>query len=140
MLRLNTLFKHVCYHPLEHQIVTTGTDHKITFWETFDGSMIRELEGALSGSVNCIEVSPDGVYFVSGGSDKIVKVRLLFSVVSKRRHSFHIDVAVAFQIFCRVHCSKNCMSGIIFIANIFKFRFFNDAACYASQVNCCEIR
>jgi WD40 repeat protein len=83
MLRVNTLFKYVCYHPLEHQIVTTGTDHKISFWETFDGSMIRELEGALSGAVNCIDVSPDGAYFVSGGSDKIVKVWSVLSSVSQ---------------------------------------------------------
>jgi len=74
MLRVNTLFKYVCYHPDEHQLVTTGTDHKLGFWETFDGSMIRELDGSLSGSVNSIDISKDGVYLVSGGTDKIVKL------------------------------------------------------------------
>jgi len=75
MLRVNTLFKYVSYHPLEHQVVTTGTDRKIGFWETFDGSLIRELDGSLTDSVNAIDVSDDGVYVVSGGADHIVKVR-----------------------------------------------------------------
>ena len=74
MLRVNTLFKYVAYHPLEHQVVTTGTDRKIGFWETFDGSLIRELDGSLTESVNAIDVSDDGVYVVSGGCDKIIKV------------------------------------------------------------------
>ena len=74
MLRVNTLFKSVAYHPLEHQVVTTGTNRKIGFWETFDGSLIRELDGSLTNSVNAIDVSEDGVYIVSGGADKLVKV------------------------------------------------------------------
>jgi len=78
MLRVNTLFKYVSYHPLEHQVVTTGTDRKIGFWETYDGSLIRELDGSLSNSVNCIDVSEDGIYIVSGGSDKLIKVSVTF--------------------------------------------------------------
>ena len=70
----NTLFKHVSYHPLEHQVVTTGTDRKIGFWETFDGSLIRELDGSLTDSVNAVDVCDDGVYVVSGGSDHLIKV------------------------------------------------------------------
>ena len=76
MLRVNTLFKYVSYHPLEHQVISTGTDRKIGFWETFDGSLIRELDGSLTDSVNAVDVSDDGVYVVSGGSDKIIKVSL----------------------------------------------------------------
>jgi len=79
MIRVNTLFKYVCYHPLEHQLLTTGTDRKIGFWETLDASMARELDGALTGSVNALDVSPDGMYFVSGGDDKMVKVMLRVS-------------------------------------------------------------
>jgi WD40 repeat protein len=74
MIRVNTLFKYVCYHPMEHQVLTTGTDRKVGYWETFDGSMIRELEGSLSGSVNALDISSDGTYFVSGGDDKLIKV------------------------------------------------------------------
>src|SRR5262249_55005057 len=74
MIRVNTLFKYVCYHPMEHQILTTGTDRKIGYWKTYDGSMIRELDGSLSGSVNAIAISTDGAYFVTGGDDKLIKV------------------------------------------------------------------
>jgi len=79
MLRVNTLFKSVAYHPLEHQVVTTGTNRKIGFWETFDGSLIRELDGSLTNSVNALDVSEDGVYIVSGGADKLVKVCFTFT-------------------------------------------------------------
>jgi len=81
MLRVNTLFKYVSYHPLEHQIISTGTDRKIGFWETFDGALIRELDGSLTDSVNAVDVSDDGVYIVNGGSDKIIKVSLLLRVL-----------------------------------------------------------
>ena len=74
MIRINTLFKNVCYHPLEHQLLTTGTDRKLAYWETLDASMVRELDGSMTGSVNALDVSADGKYFVSGGDDKMVKV------------------------------------------------------------------
>uniref|UniRef100_S4RY15 Cilia- and flagella-associated protein 52 n=1 Tax=Petromyzon marinus TaxID=7757 RepID=S4RY15_PETMA len=72
----NTLFKCACYHPEEFQIITSGTDRKIGFWEVFDGSLIRELEASQSGSINGMDVSPDGEYFVTvkGGDDKLIKV------------------------------------------------------------------
>jgi len=76
MIRVNTLFKYVCYHPLEHQLLTTGTDRKLGYWETLDASLVRDLEGSLTGSVNALDVSPDGMYFVCGGDDKMVKVML----------------------------------------------------------------
>ena len=74
MIRVNTLFKFVCYHPAEHQIITTGTDRKVGYFETYDGSMIRELEGSLSGAINSMDISDDGQYFVSAGDDKLVQV------------------------------------------------------------------
>jgi len=81
MMRVNTLFKSVCYHPLGHQLLTTGTDRKLGYWETFDASMVRELDGSLTGSVNALDISPDGLYFVCGGDDKMVKVRFIVSIV-----------------------------------------------------------
>ncbi|XP_047143851.1 cilia- and flagella-associated protein 52 isoform X1 [Hydra vulgaris] len=70
----NSMFKVVCYRPDECQILTAGTDHKISCWETYDGSPIRELEGTKSGSINGLDISPDGFYFVTGGEDKLIKV------------------------------------------------------------------
>jgi len=38
--------------------------------------MIRELDGSISGSVNALDISRDGQFFVSGGDDKLIKVWL----------------------------------------------------------------
>ncbi|XP_069510674.1 cilia- and flagella-associated protein 52 [Ambystoma mexicanum] len=74
MILANTLFRCVCYHPEEFQIITSGTDRKIGYWEVFDGSPIRELEGSMSGSVNGMDISSEGDHFVTGGDDKLIKV------------------------------------------------------------------
>uniref|UniRef100_A0A8C9PDF5 Cilia- and flagella-associated protein 52 n=1 Tax=Spermophilus dauricus TaxID=99837 RepID=A0A8C9PDF5_SPEDA len=74
MILANTLFQCVCYHPEEFQIITSGTDRKIAYWEVFDGSVIRELEGSLSGSINGMDITQEGVHFVTGGSDHLLKV------------------------------------------------------------------
>ncbi|MEW5298669.1 MAG: hypothetical protein WDW36_001762 [Sanguina aurantia] len=42
----NTFFKSVVYHPDESQLVTTGTDRKITYWDAFDGTAIRIIDGS----------------------------------------------------------------------------------------------
>ena len=74
MIHANTLFKFVCYHPDESQIITSGTDRKISYWATYDGSMIRDLEGSNSGSVNGMDITSDGACFVTGGDDQLIKV------------------------------------------------------------------
>uniref|UniRef100_A0A8C8LTS4 Cilia- and flagella-associated protein 52 n=1 Tax=Oncorhynchus tshawytscha TaxID=74940 RepID=A0A8C8LTS4_ONCTS len=74
MVLANTLFRSVCYHPEEYQIITSGTDRKIGYWEVYDGSAIRELEGSLSGAINGMHISQSGQHFVTGGDEKLVKV------------------------------------------------------------------
>ncbi|XP_063039846.1 cilia- and flagella-associated protein 52-like [Engraulis encrasicolus] len=74
MVLANTLFKTVCYHPEEYQILTSGTDRKIAYWEVFDGAAIRELEGSQSGAINGMHITLDGEHFVTGGDDKLVKM------------------------------------------------------------------
>ncbi|XP_011496716.1 PREDICTED: cilia- and flagella-associated protein 52 [Ceratosolen solmsi marchali] len=70
----NTMYMAACFSPNNIQILTCGTDRKISYWETLDGLMIRELEGSGVGALNCIDISPDGKYFVTGGNDSIVKL------------------------------------------------------------------
>lgn len=70
----NTLFRCVCFEPEECQVITSGTDRKISYWELYDGTLIRELDGSRSGSVNGMDISLDGQYYVTAGDDKIVKV------------------------------------------------------------------
>ncbi|XP_072259665.1 cilia- and flagella-associated protein 52 [Pyxicephalus adspersus] len=74
MILDNTLFRCVCYHPEEFQIITSGTDRKIVYWEVFDGSPIRGVEGSMSGSINGMDISDNGSHFVTGGNDKLIKV------------------------------------------------------------------
>ncbi|KAK2514895.1 hypothetical protein Q9966_015577 [Columba livia] len=66
MILDNTLFKCVCYHRGEYQIITSGTDRKIVYWEVLDGSAIREVQGSLSSSINGMDITSDGVSFVTG--------------------------------------------------------------------------
>lgn len=56
------------------QILTCGTDRKIAYWETLDCSLVREVEGSSVGALNCMDISPDGRFFVTGSGDSIVKV------------------------------------------------------------------
>ena len=46
---------------------------KVGYWETYDGSQIRELEGSQTDSINGMDTY--GSYFVTGGGDKLIKVR-----------------------------------------------------------------
>jgi hypothetical protein len=59
------------YNYEENQIVTSGTDRKIAYWETLDGSPIRELEGSMSGAINGMDITQDGHKFITGGDDKV---------------------------------------------------------------------
>lgn len=70
----STLFKQVLFHPDESQILTTGSDRKITYWGTFDGQIIRMLDGSETGEINALSITSSGDYFVSGGEDKVVKI------------------------------------------------------------------
>lgn len=44
----STQFRNVQYHPDESQLLTCGSDRKITYWDAVDGTAIRILEGSES--------------------------------------------------------------------------------------------
>eukprot|EP01065_Artemidia_motanka_P044429 TRINITY_DN6323_c0_g1_i1.p1 TRINITY_DN6323_c0_g1~~TRINITY_DN6323_c0_g1_i1.p1 ORF type:complete len:639 (+),score=216.67 TRINITY_DN6323_c0_g1_i1:117-2033(+) len=69
-----TYFKAVAFCPDESQILTTGSDKKITYWDTFECSEIRELEGSKTGEINSLDIEPDGQSYATGGGDKIMKL------------------------------------------------------------------
>lgn len=72
----NSLFKAVAFSPDELQIVTGGTDRKIAYWGTKDGSLIRDLEAGAA-AINTIDqctIDSENAYIVTGGDDKIIKV------------------------------------------------------------------
>ncbi|ORY53214.1 WD40 repeat-like protein [Rhizoclosmatium globosum] len=68
-----SFFKAVSYYPDESQLLTSGTDRKVAYWEAFDGSLIRELEASQSDTINGLDIAANGKHFVIGGSDKLVK-------------------------------------------------------------------
>jgi WD40 repeat protein len=68
------LFQCIGYHPEEFHIVTGGSDRKIAYWESYDGAQIRELEASKSGTINGLDIDANGQLFVTGSSDKLVKV------------------------------------------------------------------
>ncbi|KAF6201741.1 hypothetical protein GE061_004136 [Apolygus lucorum] len=71
-----TLFLCLRFHPSGCQLLTTGTNRQIGYWETFDGALIREIEGSRSAALNALDISSDGVYVASGGNDQYVKLWL----------------------------------------------------------------
>lgn len=64
----------VKYHPNGCQLVTTGTNRQLGYWEVFDGSLVREIEGSKSAALNTLDISKNGLYMVTGGNDQYVKV------------------------------------------------------------------
>jgi len=70
----STMFKNIVYHPDESQLLTTGSDRKITYWDTFDGQAIRVLEGSNEGELTTLSISKSGSNFVSGGQDRLLKL------------------------------------------------------------------
>lgn len=70
----STMFKQVLYHPDESQVLTTGSNRKITYWDCFDGQAIRMLDGSETGEIHALAITESGEHFVSGGQDKLVKL------------------------------------------------------------------
>merc|ERR1719169_206634 len=70
----STMFKSLCYHPDESQLLTCGSDRKIAYWDTFDGQAIRVLEGSEEGELTSLAISKSGSHYVSGGEERLVKL------------------------------------------------------------------
>lgn len=70
----STLFKSLVYHPDESQLLTTGSDRKIGYWDTFDGQAIRVLEGSEEGELTTLSISKSGSHYVSGGEERLLKL------------------------------------------------------------------
>jgi hypothetical protein len=48
---------------------------QITYWDAYDCQAIRVVEGSGSATVGALVTSPDGEALVSGGADRLVKLR-----------------------------------------------------------------
>jgi WD40 repeat protein len=67
------VFLSVLYHPDESQILTCGTNFKITYWDASDGQAIRVIEGG-DGPVTGLDIDSNGEFFVSVSDDKLMKI------------------------------------------------------------------
>lgn len=67
------VFESVLYHPDESQMLTCGSNHKITYWDATDGQAIRVIDGGEE-AMTSLDVEPGGEFFVSGSQDKLLKV------------------------------------------------------------------
>ncbi|KAF7267221.1 hypothetical protein GWI33_019550 [Rhynchophorus ferrugineus] len=116
ILFANTLFMCVRYYPTGVQILTGGSDRKVAYWEVLDGCLVRELEGSPTGTINSLDISPNGEYFVTGGNDQIIKLWKYQEGLTT-----HIGVGHA-AVITSVHFSADgryiisaCASGSIFV-------------------------
>lgn len=69
-----TQFKDVVGLPDGSQVLTCGTDRKLTYWDANDSNPIRITDGSETSTINCLAISSDGDKFVSAGEEKIVQV------------------------------------------------------------------
>ncbi|KAJ4457288.1 putative Cilia- and flagella-associated protein 52 [Paratrimastix pyriformis] len=72
-LLASTNFKGVSYTPDNAQILTCGTDRKVVYWDDFDGSTIRELEGSPN-ELAALDIDRTSYAFATAGADKIVRL------------------------------------------------------------------
>lgn len=70
------VFKSIVYHPECAQLLTTGSDRRIGYWEVFDGQLLRSLETCdkEQGEISSLSMMKNGQHFLSGGSDGVVKI------------------------------------------------------------------
>lgn len=67
------LYEAALFHPDGSQLLTCGSNHHITYYDAYDGSLIRVLKGG-ENAVRALDVVVGGEMFVSGGADNLVKV------------------------------------------------------------------
>lgn len=69
----STVFNAILYHPDESQLLTCGSNHKVSYWDAYDGTAIRVVDGG-SAEMTTLDIDPSGHVFVSGGADNVLKV------------------------------------------------------------------
>lgn len=70
----STVFRRILYHPDESQMLTCGSDRRITYFDSFDGEAIRILEEASEAELLAMDIEASGTLFTSGGRDGLLKV------------------------------------------------------------------
>ncbi|XP_075161286.1 cilia- and flagella-associated protein 52 isoform X2 [Haematobia irritans] len=115
----NTQFMTAKYFPTGVQILTCGTDGRICYWAAYNGSLIRDLQASNKSSVNHIDINGTGDYFVSVGSDQLVKLwdYNRGTVVAQGNEHAAAVLSVAFSP-CGKFIVTGCSDGCIIIWDI----------------------
>mmetsp|Transcript_18580 Transcript_18580/g.25664 ORF Transcript_18580/g.25664 Transcript_18580/m.25664 type:complete len:653 (+) Transcript_18580:70-2028(+) len=69
----SNVFESVLYHPDESQMLTCGSNHKISYWDSADCQVIRVIDGG-DDMMTCLDIMLSGEFFVSGSKDKLMKI------------------------------------------------------------------
>lgn len=59
---------------LTMQVVTTGSDRKIAYWDAYDGSAVRVTDASDDAAVCDVHVDAEGEAIVSCGADSLVQL------------------------------------------------------------------
>ena len=66
----NAVFKDMLYHPDESQYLTCGTNCKLSYWDAYDASAIRKIDGG-DAAMTCLYIQFNGNFFASGSADNL---------------------------------------------------------------------
>ena len=69
----STAFKEAHLNAEEYQVLTTGSDRKITYWEKYDGQIIRSVEGS-DKELNTLALTREGKHFITGVQDGQLRI------------------------------------------------------------------
>lgn len=79
---------------------------QVVYWDAYDGSAIRELEGLLTGSINAMDISQGGTHFVTGtGSTPFCYHHYVFGFFFNFHSSFHWFICIYLHLtgfFCPI--------------------------------------
>jgi cilia- and flagella-associated protein 52 len=70
----NAFFTGLSFFPDDSQMVTVGSDRKLTFWDTFDGSAVRVTSGSDTSALSDVHIDAAGRMLASAGGDGLVQV------------------------------------------------------------------
>ncbi|RLN61943.1 hypothetical protein BBJ29_003417 [Phytophthora kernoviae] len=70
----STVFRRVLYHPDESQLLTCGSDRRITYFDAYDGEAIRFLEEAADHEMLAMDIEQSGTLFATGGRDGVLRL------------------------------------------------------------------
>jgi len=131
----DTLFLDVAWHPSNCQVLGVTHNHKLCWFEAFDGASIREIMASDTDPIHSVDVSSDGLYIVTGGGDRQVKLWSYKEAKLLRKGIVHSAEVTRVRFSpCCDYILSCCQDG-----SIFKWCFPKDLACVSVSINPCPM-